>query len=141
MEAECLKPSSRLGDRRSSCHRRALGTAALTVVTPWGPPLLSSPCLGDYRSSCRRRCHALGKKADTITMPGGGRHRVGWRSSPSLPACSLWWNCRHARSCRGSGVEESCSVWRRGRWRSCTQEEGGSHTLTWSPGIVIANLL
>jgi hypothetical protein len=161
MEVECLKPSSCLGDCRSSCHRRTLGTAALAVVAPWGPPLvLPSPCLGDH---CSCRCRALGtaalvvaapwglplllpssllcqKKADTVATPGGGHHRVGWRSSPSLPSRSIWWNRRRARSCRGSGVEASCGVRRRGR-RPCPQEEGGSRALTWSPDIVTVNLL
>jgi hypothetical protein len=103
MEVECLKPSSCLGDCRSSCHRRTLGTAALAVVAPWGPPLvlpspclgttalavvapwgpplLSSPRLGDYRSSCRRRCCARRRptpsprREEAITASDGGHRR------------------------------------------------------------------
>jgi hypothetical protein len=55
MEAECLKPSLHIGDRRSSYCCRALGKKVDTVATPGG---------GRHRHRCRAaRC------GGTVAMP------------------------------------------------------------------------
>jgi hypothetical protein len=137
MEAECLRPSSRLGNRRS-CHCCTLGTAtplAVAVAAPGGTRPTPSPHWEEsitVMDGGHRRCCPSSRCCATVAMPEVVEEAVLKRHATSGVKEGGHALKRKEEATPSRGRRKPCP--RMLRRRSHPQEEGGSRALAWSPG-------